>query len=142
VGADTKYWIVCISKDHTLLALKWGIIQACHGKRAPLARMKKGDGIIIYSSKFNISDPKSTLRAFTAIGEIADDDIYQYEIHPDFIPHRRKVNYFSAKEVPIEPLIDELDFIPNKRFWGYPFKYGFLEISKRDFELISSHMRG
>jgi hypothetical protein len=38
------------------------------------------------------------------------------------------------------PLIDKLEFIKNKKQWGYPFRYGFFEIAERNFNLIAGLM--
>jgi len=43
-------------------------------------------------------------------------------------------------DVSILPLINDLDFIQNKKSWGYPFRFGFFEIKQHDFDLISSQM--
>ncbi len=59
---------------------------------------------------------------------------------PDFIPFRKDIEFISAKEADIRPLIDELDFIADKKRWGYKFRFGHFEISKKDFELISLAM--
>jgi hypothetical protein len=48
-----------------------------------------------------------------------------------FIPFRRNIEFYDCRECPIIPLIDELDFIENKKFWGYPFRYGHFEILKK-----------
>ncbi|RZK52785.1 MAG: EVE domain-containing protein, partial [Pedobacter sp.] len=40
----------------------------------------------------------------------------------------------------IIPLIDDLNFIQNKKSWGYPFRFGFFEINQHDFDLISTQM--
>jgi hypothetical protein len=42
---------------------------------------------------------------------------------------------------PIRPLIEKLDFIPDKQHWGMPFRRGLFEISGRDFDRIAKAMR-
>ncbi len=37
----TKYWIAAISKEHINRGVAENFIQVCHGKQAPLKRMKK-----------------------------------------------------------------------------------------------------
>jgi len=130
-----RYWIIVASGEHVMLGVKGGFAQAGHGKRSGLARMHAGDRIIYYSPKtvFGGNDP---LHAFTALGEVADDEIVQVEMSPDFRPFRRKVNYQKTGEVKIEPLIQDLEFIRNKQSWGSAFRFGMLEIQKADFELI------
>jgi len=45
------------SKDHVKNGIAQGIAQACHGKAAPLKRMKKGDFVIYYSGKQTLGKP-------------------------------------------------------------------------------------
>ncbi len=135
----TKYWIAVVSKEHVLNGMDWGIMQVCHGKKAPLKRIKKGDFIIFYSSKHRMND-KQPYQKFTAIAKAIDDEIYQVKMFENFEPFRRKVKFLKCSETEIRPLINDLDFIHNKKSWGYPFRYGLLEISKRDFDLITNKM--
>lgn len=135
----TKYWITTISKDHTQCGVSGGFIQINHGKQAPLKRMKKGDYLIVYSSKIAM-EGKEKCQAFTAIGQVADDEIYQFKMSEDFEPFRRNIAFFDCQEVAIIPLINDLGFIPNKKLWGFPFRFGFFEIKENDFNLISSKM--
>lgn len=80
------------------------------------------------------------LQAFTAIGKVMDDNVYSFQMTETFIPFRRTIEFYDCKECSIIPLIDQLDFIENKKFWGYPFRYGHFEISEKDFKLIASKM--
>jgi predicted RNA-binding protein len=132
----SKYWIVVASKDHVMRGVCLGIAQAGNGKRSGLSRMRKGDMIVYYSPKEQLESTR-TLHAFTAIGEIADEELFQIEESPDFKPFRRKVLYTKTGEVRIAPLIQDLTFIGNKKSWGYAFRFGLLEIPKEDFDRIS-----
>ncbi|MEI1278775.1 EVE domain-containing protein [Leptospira venezuelensis] len=134
-----RYWIIVASKEHSLLGMSQGIVQACHGKKAPLARMKKGDWVLVYSSK-EIFGAKTPYRKFTSLGQIDDDSVYPFQMSPDFCPFRRNVKYFPVQEADIFPLIDSLEFIQNKKSWGFPFRFGILEIGPEDFGLISQRM--
>lgn len=69
-----------------------------------------------------------------------DDEIYQAQVSEDFCPSRRNIDFFPNRDVSILPLIPDLDFISNKKSWGYPFRFGFFEINQHDFERISSQM--
>jgi len=117
--------------------VKEGICQLCHGKNTPLKRMSKNGWIVYYSGKetFGKTTP---YQKFTAIGKIADDEIYQFEMNPDFTPFRRKVDFIESKDAAIRPLINDLDFITDKEKCGAPFRFGFLQINSHDFELIAS----
>ena len=134
-----KYWIIVASKDHVENGVGQGITQACHGKAAPLKRMKKGDLVIYYSSKQTFGKPEKC-QEFTALGKVSDDEIYQQQVSEDFCPSRRNIEFLQCKDTSILPLIDDLQFIQNKKRWGYPFRFGILEINKHDFDLISSQM--
>ena len=134
-----KYWIIVASKDHVENGVGQGITQACHGKAAPLKRMKKGDLVIYYSSKQTFGKPEKC-QEFTALGKVSDDEIYQQQVSEDFCPSRRNIEFLQCKDTSILPLIDDLQFIQNKKRWGYPFRFGMLEINKHDFDLISSQM--
>lgn len=136
-----RYWIGIASHEHVQLGVKGGFCQLCHGKSAPLKRMKKGDWIIYYSPKMFFQQ-KQLCQRFVAIGEIIDSDVYQVEMFPGFFPFRRNVEFFPSKECEIKPLINELSFIVNKKNWGYQFRFGMLEIGEMDFNLIKSHMVG
>lgn len=77
---------------------------------------------------------------FIAIGEIVDDTVYQFQMTPSFCPYRRNVRFFDIRESSIIPLIPKLSFIQDIRYWGYPFRFGILEIPEVDFEHISPTM--
>ena len=131
-----KYWIIVASKDHVMRGVTLGFAQAGHGKRSGLARMHKGDMIVYYSPKVQY-ESNEILHAFTAIGEIAHEEVFQVEESPDFKPFRRTVRYTKTGEVSIGPLIQDLTLIRNKKSWGYVFRFGLLEIPKEDFDRIA-----
>ncbi len=134
-----KYFINTISKDHVLIGVEKGIVQAGHGKKAPLQKMHKDDFVIFYSPKTSLNDGEP-LQSFTAIAKIKDDEIYQVEMSETFKPFRRNVLFLNCKETPIKPLIENLQFIENKKSWGFKFRFGLFEINKHDFQLISRKM--
>ncbi|MGF6848099.1 hypothetical protein QFZ51_003334 [Chitinophaga sp. W3I9] len=139
MNRDTKYWIIVASKDHVKTGIAEGIAQTCHGKASPLKRMRKDDFIIYYSGKQTLGKPEAC-QEFTAIGKVMDDEIYEIRVSENFCPSRRKIEFLPGEDVSILPLIPRLDFIQNKKSWGYPFRFGFFEINRHDFELISSQM--
>jgi len=58
-----------------------------------------------------------------------------------FTPFRRNIDFDkNVNQVPIVPLLYDLEFVKDVKKWGFPLMYGFLEISKHDFELIVSKM--
>ncbi|WP_183560154.1 EVE domain-containing protein [Mucilaginibacter sp. SP1R1] len=134
-----KYWITVASKDHISRGVAGDFMQANHGKQAALKRIKPGDWVLFYSPKQTMNGTEPC-KAFTAIGQAADDEIYQHAMSSDFIPWRRNIRFYQSTETPIIPLVDDLDFIINKKSWGYPFRFGFMEIQGHDFELLKARM--
>ncbi|HEX5338356.1 MAG TPA: EVE domain-containing protein [Gallionella sp.] len=136
---EKRYWIGVASKEHVKTGVAGGFSQLCHGKAQPLKRMAVGDGLIYYSAKekFGADTP---CQQFTAIGVVVGSEVYPFEMFPGFVPYRRDIRFFDASDAPIRPLIERLSFIRDKRHWGYAFRYGHLEISRTDFELIATEM--
>ena len=136
----TKYWVGVISADHVATAVKQGIMQIGHGRKAGVNRQQQGDWIIYYSPRQYIND-KEPLQEFTALGQITDEEPYQVIISEAFQPWRRNVDYDPVLPLPIRPILDKLSFIKNKARWGAAFRYGLLEIPEPDFDFICSKLR-
>lgn len=134
-----RYWIGVASKDHVARGIDGGFCQLCHGKAQPLKRMSQGDWIIYYSPREAFGSDQ-ICQQFTAIGRVIDDSVYQTEMTPGFIPFRRDIEFLTAQPVDIRPLIHQLNFIQRKDRWGYAFRFGHIEISQNDFDLISFRM--
>ena len=137
----SKFWIGVACKEHVENGVKLGICQFCHGKQHPAKRLSKDDFVIYYSSKVTM-EGSELCQKFTAIGRVLDDCTYQVDLENGFQPFRRNISYFDAKLLEIRPLIPLLPFIKNKNAWGYVFRYGFLEIDQKSFEIIAHGMLG
>lgn len=134
-----NYWLAVISKEHAMRGVKGGLIQVNHGREAPLKRIGPNDWIVIYSPKLSM-EGEVKCQAFTAIGQATDDPVYQFQMTDTFIPYRKNIRFYDCRETLIFPLINQLDFIENKKSWGFPFRFGFFEIQEKDFTLIRSKM--
>lgn len=134
-----KYWVGVVSKEHVKRGVKSGIAQVCHGKQAPLSRLKTGDWLIYYSPKvmFEGIEP---CQAFTAIGQVKSGEVYQVDMGGGFCPFRIDIQYKECKEVPIKPLLDHLTFTKGKKNWGMILRRGLFEISEDDFLTIANEM--
>lgn len=140
MNRETHYWVVVAARDHANSGITQGIVQANHGKEAPLRRMQPGDGVLIYAPRQTFGG-NAPLQQFIAIGTVADEPVYQAAVADDFHPFRRRVTYEeSVTGTPIQPLIEQLSFIQNKVSWGYSFRAGCFAIPKADFDLIRSAM--
>ncbi len=136
----TKYFLICASRDHVLKGIEGGFAQAGHGRKDFMSKPSKGDWVIYYSAKDEFENGKP-LQKFTAIGQVIDDKPYQPNAHSEFKPYRRDVTFRESREADIRPLIEHLDFIKNKKRWGFYLISGFKEISKDDFEVIKHGMK-
>lgn len=132
-------WINTVSREHVLRGVSGGFTQANHGKPDVLRRLRRGDWIAFYSPRTDY--PKvAVLQAFTAIGQVTDDEPHQVDVTADFRPYRRNVEFMACAETPIRPLIDQLDFITDKQRWGFRFRSGLFTVDDADFEIIRAAM--
>ena len=136
---DRQYWIGVVSRQHVQVGLNGGFVQLNHGKKAPLQKLKAGDGFVYYSPKTSYPDGEP-LQMFTAIAIVKAGEVYQGDMGADFHPFRLDVNYLPARETPIRPLIDKLSFIKDKTHWGAAFRFGNLKVPAQDFKIIAQAM--
>lgn len=141
VPGQERYWIGVVSASHVSRGVQGGFAQLCHGKSAPLRRMRPGDWLIYYSPRTDMKNGEP-LQSFTAIGRVADDRVYEYRMSDSFVPFRRDVRYFPCKEVKIAGLLERLSFTRGNRHWGYKLRTGHFEVSREDFLAIAGAMLG
>jgi len=101
--------------------------------------MREGDGFAFYSPRVEHLYG-APLQAFTAIGRVGGGAIFQADEGDGFVAFRRAVDYLSAHEAPIKPLLEALSFIRNKAYWGAAFRFGFIKVPEVDFALIAAAM--
>ena len=134
-----SFWIGVVSRSHVQLGVKGGFIQLNHGKKAPLQRLRAGDGLAMYSPRSAYPDGE-LLQHFTAIGRVGTGEIYQVRMSADFKPYRIDVEFLKYREAPIRPLIERLSFIKNKTHWGAAFRFGLVKVPQQDFERLAANM--
>ncbi|WP_028550228.1 EVE domain-containing protein [Paenibacillus sp. UNC451MF] len=137
----TRYWVGVVSASHVKRGVQGSFAQLCHGKSAPLRRMSLNDWLIYYSPKTDM-EKGEPLQAFTAIGKVADDKVYEFQMSESFVPIRRNIHYIPCQEVKIKDLLDQLSFTRGERNWGYTFRFGHFEIGREDFLTIAGAMLG
>ena len=123
--STARHWVVVASRDHARRGTEGGFIMANHGKKAPLARMSRGDGILVYSptTTFPKGEP---LRAVTFVGEVTGDAPEPSDVIPGGF--RRAAD---LREVEPVPLADIRDHLPASRI-----RFGCFEIDAADAEAI------
>jgi hypothetical protein len=139
-----KNWLAVASADHVAVGRTAGFMQVCHGKVAPLKRVRPGDRIVYYSpnQRYTASHAqrgKDRLQAFTAIGTITEGTPYQADMGGSFRPFRRDVIWHEAEPVAIALLQTRLAFTQEKN-WGYRLRQGLVEISEADMTVIAEAM--
>ena len=113
-----KYWIGTVSKEHVLRGVAGGFCQVCHGKATPLNRMQRGDWLLYYSPKIRL-DGYDKLQAFTALGQITDDQAYPFQMSASFIPFLRTH--------------------PEWKKYAARLRYGHFEISEDFFNFVRNY---
>jgi hypothetical protein len=113
-----RAWIAVACAEHVCIGRETSFMQVCHGKAAPLRRIRPGDRVIYYSPTVTFA-AKDRLQAFTAIGVVRDDAPYQVEMDSGFRPFRQDVDWQPAGETPIRPLLGRLAFTQVGGNWGY-----------------------
>jgi hypothetical protein len=138
-SSSPQFWIGVVSREHVQRGIQGGFIQLNHGKKAPVQRLRAGDGLVMYSPRTAYPDGEP-LQSFTAIGVVITGEVYQVAMSEDFKPYRVDVRFLNGRETPIKPLIERLSFIRDKTHWGVAFRFGYLKVSAEDFNLIAEAM--
>lgn len=111
-----------------------GIIQSCHGKRAPLALMAAGDGIFLYAPKIDYAK-EARYKAFVGVGLVKNDEVYQVEMGQGFYPFRRDAQFFDIAQ---DALLSTFPIAKDR--WVRKFRFGQFEIVESDFFLVAAAM--
>lgn len=135
----SRSWIAIASAEHVRRGRAEEFMQVCHGKAAPLRRIRPGDRVAYYSPTERFQG-KDRLQSFTAVGIVRDGDPYQFDMGGGFVPFRRDVRWLDGRETPIHPLLDRLDFSAGVPNWGYPFRFGLFTVTDRDLDTIAEAM--
>ncbi|TLD83291.1 EVE domain-containing protein [Helicobacter sp. MIT 11-5569] len=131
-----RYFIGVASKNHIEIGQTGGFCQLCHGKAAPLQKMRKDDKIIYYSPKLSM-ESQTPYQAFTALGTIADENVYQVEMFAGFFPFRRNVLWSAiVRECPLAIARE------HNEWKGYASKlrFGHFEVSQSFFGYLADYM--
>jgi hypothetical protein len=137
---EVANWVAVASAEHVAIGRAGGFMQVGHGKGAPLKRLHAGDRIAYYSP-VRVFGGKDACQAFTAIGTVCDERVYQGRMADGFEPFRKDVEWLAAGEAPIRPLLESLSFTQGKPNWGYAFRVGLLKVTADDMALIAKAMQ-
>ena len=142
-SAPERAWLGVVSAEHARRATEGGFIQLNHGKRYGVARLGTGDGFVIYSPTARLGE-KTPLRAFTALGIIADTEPYQADPmsmgrHGTVRPWRRRVAFDDVEPAALADLTAELALTQHPN-WGYQLRRGLVPLTPEDFQLLRNAM--
>lgn len=134
-------WIAVACAEHVARGRSLGVMQVGHGKGAPLKRVHAGDRVAYYSPVQRLGE-KEPCQAFTAIGTVKDERVYQGDMGNGFVPFRKDVAYdAAAAPAAIRPLLERLSFTRERgRNWGSAFRFGLLKVTEDDMDLIARAM--
>jgi hypothetical protein len=163
----SKNWIAVASAAHARCGREGGYMQVCHGKLAPIRRVRPGDRVAYYSPTVTMGG-KDTCQRFVSIGLVLPGEPYPFRdggppqvakapsggsaahavasVGPSshmgggFVPNRRDVAFMPSKEASILPLLDAFEFVENRQRWGYKFRFGLFDVSDHDMRLIAQAM--
>lgn len=130
-----RAWIAVASADHVRRGRADGFMQVCHGKRGPLARLRPGDGVAYYSptAAFRAG---AALRAFTAVGIVAEGEPYEAAMEGASF-WRRDVVWREGRDVPAAALVPRLAAFAGRPNWGAPLRFGLLAVPPEDWRAIA-----
>ncbi|RUR03594.1 EVE domain-containing protein [Labedella endophytica] len=136
-----RYWLAVAHRDHVRRAVQLGVAQLNYGRREGLEGMRESDGVAFYSAR-DVPDG-NPVRSFTAVGRVADDDVYRVDGGDSgWRPWRRRVDFrLDVADAPIRPLLHVLELTRHSYDWGLQLRPGFLELSRHDFEVVEQAMR-
>jgi hypothetical protein len=102
--------------------------------------MRAGDWLLYYSptTEFGGGEP---LRAFTALGRVADEQVYPFDMGGGFVPFRRGIDYLPIqREVALAEIRSRLELVRHTPNWGLLARRGHFELGLADAERIARAM--
>lgn len=130
-----KCWVAVVSKEHALRGIAGGFMQACHGKAAPLKRMKAGDGFMFYCPAMTMGGAEK-VHKFLGFGKVEEREPYLFEMSANFHPFRRDIDFIPGSENIESAIIADLKNLTIRS----KLCFGFLDLPPADFALISESM--
>ena len=136
----TRFWIAVVPKEPVGRAVAGGFAMFAHGRHEAVKRVGPGDWLAYYSPRTLLKGGEE-VRAFTAIGRIADREPYEAEMRAGHVGWRRDIAYEAkAREAGVYPLLDELSFIKDRAHWGLFFHRSLFSVPREDFQRIAAAM--
>lgn len=141
-NAPRSFYLISASRDHVLSARKQSIVQANHGVKAPMERLRPGDGVAFYSARHQLKG-KEPCQRFTAMATVADGHVFQERVTETFKPWRRVAVFEEGfKEIDINDVLGDLECLgKGKGKWGVYLRRGFIRMTRLDWEVLVAARR-
>jgi len=120
-----RHWVIVASRDHARRGVRSGFVMANHGKRPPLARMSRGDGVLIYSPSTTYPHGEP-LRAVTIVGDVTGNEPEPSDVIAGGFRRAARL-----REIEPLPLTEIRDHLPVSRLG-----FGFFELAPVHAEAI------
>jgi hypothetical protein len=136
-----KFYIGVVARDHALIAAKAGYCSFSHGKQATVDKLNIGDQFVFYAPKSGVMEGE-TVQAFVALGTVTgEQSVERMWADTKFSAWTKEAAFVPINEVPVKPMLDDLSFVSNPRYWGMAFRRSFFEITPEDFSKIHKAMQ-
>ena len=134
-----SYVIGVVHRMQTEIAAREGFVAFGHGKLALVESLSPGDGVIYYAPR---TEPDGhPVQAFVAHATVTGKAPRERDFGawgPGWI---RDAAFDEVTEVPVRPLLDQLEFLAGRRRnWGMAFRGGRFSVGEADYRLIAGAM--
>ena len=130
----TRYWIGVVGAKHAEIGKDRGFCAFSHGKKQAISRLSPGDRFAYYSPREGYKEG-DVVQAFVALGTVLEGDTYEVDFdgNPGWV---RPAQTDIFARAPVKPLLGDLTFVSNPKYWGMAFRRSLFEISAEDYALI------
>jgi len=132
-------WIGVAARAHVMVGKAEGFVMFAHGKHSAVKQVQPGDWFAYYSPTHTLGKD-DTVRRFTAIGQVLDDEPVNMQMGVDGTGWQRAARFIDAQEADIYLLLPQLSFVTNPSHWGMYFRKSLFRVAAADFALIAEAM--
>jgi len=132
----SKYWIGVVGAQHAEIGKERGFCAFSHGKKQAISRLSPGDRFAYYSPREGFKEG-AVVQAFVALGTVLEGDPYEVDFDgsPGWV---RPAQTDIFIRIPVKPLLENLTFVSNPKYWGMAFRRSLFEVTEADFNLIEA----
>jgi hypothetical protein len=140
-----------MSEDNYEIARARGLIGMSEHAARAIQRISVGDLIVFYINRKQVdsspTDPAAKVQRFRGLAKVCGEafesnDLIWHIREGELFPHRRPVEFLSDVSASVRPLIEQLSFATNTKYWALPLRRGYVEMTAKDFAAIQATMEG